>query len=59
MSRANRAVAVAIRNFVEDTQDFCGERVAEIDRDLQRRDAYTLSFLREHFTRDQRKMFDV
>jgi len=48
---ARRALAVAIADFVEDTQDFCGERVAEIDRDLQKRDAYTLSFLRDHFTR--------
>ena len=27
------------------------ERVSEIDSDLQKRDAYTLSFLGEHFTR--------
>ena len=51
MSRARRALAVAIADFVEGTQDFCGERVSEIDRDLQKRDAYTLSFLREHLTR--------
>ena len=44
---------VAITNFVEGTQDFCRERVEEIDRDLDKRDAYTLSFLRGHFTRDQ------
>jgi hypothetical protein len=50
---ANRALAAAIADFVEGTQDFCGERVLEIDRDLQKRDAYTLSFLRDHFTRDQ------
>ena len=49
---AHEALAVAIAGLVENTQDFCGERVAEIDRDLQKRDAYTLSFLREHFTRD-------
>ena len=46
-------IVVAIADFVEGTHDFCCERVAEIDRDLQKRDAYTLSFLREHFTRDQ------
>ena len=51
MSRAERALAVAIADFVDGTQDFCRERVSEIDRDLQKRDAYTLSFLREHFTR--------
>jgi hypothetical protein len=51
MSRARRALAVAIADFVEGTQDFCRERVSEIDRDLQKRDAYTLFFLREHFTR--------
>ena len=51
MSRAHRALAVAIADFVDGTQDFCGERVLEIDRDLRKRDAYTLSFLREHFTR--------
>lgn len=50
MSRTKRALAVAIADFVDDTQDFCRERVWEIDRDLQKRDAYTLSFLREHFT---------
>ena len=44
---------VAIADFVEGTQDFCRDRVLEIDRDLQKRDAYTLSFLRERFTRDQ------
>jgi hypothetical protein len=49
--RARRALAVAIADFVDSTQDFCRERVSEIDRDLQKRDAYTLSFLREHFTR--------
>src|SRR5512132_860985 len=49
MSRARRALAVAIADFVEGTQDFCCERVSEIDRDLQKRDAYTLIFLREHF----------
>jgi hypothetical protein len=50
MGRARRALAVAIADFVDGTLDFCGERVSEIDRDLQKRDAYTLSFLREHFT---------
>ena len=50
MSRAQRTLAVAITDFVDGTQDFCRERVSEIDRDLQKRDAYTLSFLREHFT---------
>ena len=51
MSRARRALAVAIGDFVEGTQDFCAEHVSQIDRDLHKRDAYTLSFLREHFTR--------
>ena len=51
MSRAKRALVVAIADFVDGTQDFCRERVTEIDRDLQRRDAYTLSFLREHFAK--------
>jgi len=45
------ALVVAIADFVKGTQDFCGERVLEIDRDLQKRDAYILSFLRDHFTR--------
>ena len=54
ISRANRALAAAIADFIEGTQDFCRERVSEIDRDLQKRDAYTLSFLREHFTKDQK-----
>ena len=43
-------LAVAVADFVEGTQDFCRERVLEIDRDLQKRDAYTLSFLRDLFT---------
>jgi len=51
---AQRALAIAIADFVEGTQDFCRERVSEIDRDLQKRDAYTLSFLREHCRRDQK-----
>ena len=51
MSRARRGLAIALADMVEATQDFCAERVAEIDRDLEKRDAYTLSFLREHFTR--------
>jgi hypothetical protein len=50
MTRARRALVVGIADFVDSTQDFCRERVSEIDRDLQKRDAYTLSFLREHFT---------
>ena len=50
---AEPALSVAITDFVEGTQDFCKERVLEIDRDLQTRDAYTLSFLPERFTRDQ------
>jgi len=54
MTPAQPALSVAIADFVEGTQDFCKERVLEIDRDLQKRDAYTLSLLRERFTRDQR-----
>jgi hypothetical protein len=56
LRRAKRALAVAIADFVEGTQDFCGERVSEIDRDLHKRDAYTLSFLREHFTRRRNRI---
>jgi hypothetical protein len=58
-SRTNhpgRALSAAIADFVEGTHDFCCERVAEIDRDLQKRDAYTLSFLREYFTRKRDRM---
>ena len=51
MSRARHALAVAIADFVDGTQDFCRERVSEIDRDLEKTEAYTLTFLREHFTR--------
>ena len=51
---ASRTLAAGIADFVEGTQDFCGERVSEIDRDLQKRDAYTLSFLRDYFATDQR-----
>jgi len=56
MSRARRGLAVAIADFVDGTQDFYRERVSEIDRDLQKRDAYTLSFLREHFTRERNRI---
>ena len=56
MSRARRALTMAIADLVDGTQDFCRERVSEIDRDLQKRDAYTLSFLREHFTRRRDKI---
>lgn len=53
---AHPPLSVAIADFVEGTQDFCRERVLEIDRDLQKRDAYTLSFLREHFTGRRNKI---
>ena len=56
MNRARRDLVVAIADFVDGTQDFCRERVSEIDRDLQKRDAYTLSFLREHFTRRRNRI---
>ena len=48
---AQRDLALALADFVEGTQDFCSERVSEIDQDLQKRNAYTLSFLRDYFTR--------
>lgn len=47
---------VAIGDFVEGTQDFCRERVAEIDRDLQKREAYTLCFLRDYFQEGLREL---
>jgi hypothetical protein len=53
---AHSVLPAAIKEFVEGTQDFCGERVLEIDRDLQKRDAYTLSFLREYFTSEPDRM---
>ena len=56
MSREKRTLDLAITDFVDGTQDFCGERVSEIDRDLQKRDAYTLSFLREHFARGRNRI---
>lgn len=48
---AHLAVIVSLADFVEGTQDFCREQVFEIDRDLQKRNAYTLSFLRGYFAR--------
>ena len=57
-SRAKRLLIVAIAGFVDGTQDFCCERVSEIDRDLQKRDAYTLSFLRDHFTTQHNTIVD-
>jgi len=56
MDRERCILAVAIADFVDGTQDFCRERVSEIDRDLAKRDAYTLSFLREHFTRERNRI---
>jgi hypothetical protein len=56
MSRVRRTLAEAVADFVDGTQDFCRERVSEIDRDLQKRGAYTLSFLREHFTRRRNRI---
>jgi hypothetical protein len=55
MPRGHGALEVVIAEFIEDTQDFCHERLSEIDRDLQKRDAYTVSFLREHLTRSSDK----
>lgn len=49
--RHKNLLADAVADFVEGAEDFCAERVAEIDRDLERRGAYTLSFLREHFAK--------
>jgi len=34
MSRARRALTMAIADLVDGTQDFCRERVSEIDREL-------------------------
>jgi hypothetical protein len=56
MNRERLALALAIADFIDGTQDFCRERVSEIDRDLQKREAYTLSFLREHFARRRNKI---
>ena len=49
--RHKNLLATAVADFVEGAEDFCAERVAEIDRDLERRGAYTLSFLRGHFAK--------
>ena len=51
VTSAHRPLDLAITEFVECTQDFCGERVMAIDRDLHKRNAYTLSFLRNYFIR--------
>jgi hypothetical protein len=56
---AHRTLAVTIADFVEGTQDFCGERVAEIDRDLEKRDAYTLSFCASTSQETNKRIFDV
>jgi hypothetical protein len=50
VSSQRGALVLAIIDFVEGTRNFCQERVLEIDRDLLKRDGYTLSFLREYFT---------
>jgi hypothetical protein len=49
-------LCAAVADLVTSLEDFCAERVAEIDRDLQRRGGYTLSFLRDQLLKPIREM---
>ena len=56
MTMARRGLSVAIADTVEGMQDCSPSEVREVDTQLEKRGAYTLSFLRSHFTRRRRKI---
>ncbi len=51
MEVARRGLSVAIADMVEATQDLSASQLLDADAELERRDAYPLSFLRSRFTR--------
>jgi hypothetical protein len=51
MTTARRGLTVAVADMVEGTQDFSAAQVRAADTEMQKLDAYTLSFLRSRFTR--------
>src|SRR4051812_19486806 len=56
MTTARRGLTVAMSDVVEGTQDVAGTELRDVDAALEKADAYTLSFLRSHFTRRKRKI---
>jgi len=56
MTMARRGLSVAIADNVEGAQDFSPSEVREADAELERRGAYTLTFLRSRFTRRRNKI---
>jgi hypothetical protein len=52
---ARRGLYVAIGDFVEATQDLPAAEVQDTDSQLEARGAYSLSFLRSHFSRRRDK----
>jgi len=54
--RARRSLSVAIEDIVEATLGFSLEHVLAADSELERRDAYPLSFLRSRFSRPRTKV---
>jgi hypothetical protein len=55
MSVARRGLIVAIADIVESMQDFSPAQVREADVELAKIGAYTLTFLRSHFTRRRQR----
>jgi hypothetical protein len=53
MSRAWQSLSVTISDYVEATRGFSLEHVLAADSELERRDGYTLSFLRSRFFRNE------
>ena len=51
MVMARRGLSVAIADMLEATQDLSASQLQDADAELERRDAYTVSFLRSRFTR--------
>ena len=56
MATARRGLIVAIADNIEATQDLQPAELREVDAELEKADAYTLSFLRSHFTRRKLKI---
>jgi hypothetical protein len=54
MGMARRGLLVAIADMLEGMRDFSQSQIHEADAELEKRDAYTLSFLRGRFTRHNR-----
>lgn len=56
LASARRGLTVAIADMVEGMQDLSLSELREVDAALEKADAYTLSFLRSHFTRRKLKI---